>query len=306
MTVDKPVVVQEYVDSRDQSLSSDSGAGVLRGVKLLGYQSRNGRRYEERALREAVGLYEGAKVNVNHPKGDPLSVRDYQDRLGVIRNVRLVSENGLFGDLHYNPKHTLSEQLLWDAENAPENVGLSHNVLARTRRDRNEIVVEAITKVQSVDLVSDPATTQGLYEHAPGVVEELTAPSEPSEEFPAVESNVWSDELELLQEKLARVEHCSRITQKILGRAGGFTLNRDTDRLGVPISESFLADLMQTTDDVEVDRMIDQRIRELREVAGRSSKASEVEAREGSLIGEEVNKSIGVRKSEFLKAVKSA
>jgi hypothetical protein len=159
-------LLQEFVDSREQRLRVDRAAGVIRGVKLLGLTSRNGRRYREGALVEAVALYEGAKVNINHPKGHPLSPRDYQDRLGVVRGVQFRSGQGLFGDLHFNPKHALSEQLVWDAEHAPQNVGMSHNVLARTSRTGDETVVEAITKVQSIDLVADPATTSGLYEHA--------------------------------------------------------------------------------------------------------------------------------------------
>ena len=47
---------------------------------------------------------------------------------------------------------------------APENVGFSHNVEARTARRGDRLVVEAITRVQSVDLVADPATTRGLFE----------------------------------------------------------------------------------------------------------------------------------------------
>jgi hypothetical protein len=158
-------LLQEFVDSRQQQLRVDRAAGVIRGVKLLGLNSRNGRRYREDALVNAVGLYEGAKVNINHPKGHPLSPRDYQDRLGVVRGVAFRSGEGLFGDLHFNPKHALSEQLVWDAEHAPQNVGMSHNVLARTKRSGDETVIEAITKVQSIDLVADPATTTGLYEH---------------------------------------------------------------------------------------------------------------------------------------------
>jgi hypothetical protein len=159
-------MLQEYVDSGSHRLRVDRAAGVIRGVKLLGLTSRNGRRYREDALIDAVGLYEGAKVNINHPKGHPLSPRDYQDRLGVVRSVQFRSGDGLFGDLHFNPKHALSEQLVWDAEHAPQNVGMSHNVLARTTRNGDETVVEAITKVQSIDLVADPATTSGLYEHS--------------------------------------------------------------------------------------------------------------------------------------------
>jgi hypothetical protein len=158
--------LQEYVDSGSQRLRVDRGAGVIRGVKILGLASRNGRRYREEALIQAVGLYEGAKVNINHPKGHPLAPRDYQDRLGVVRGVMFRPGEGLFGDLHFNPKHALSEQLVWDAEHAPQNVGISHNVLARVSRSGDETVVEAITKVQGIDLVADPATTSGLYEHA--------------------------------------------------------------------------------------------------------------------------------------------
>lgn len=158
-------LLQEYVDSRSERLRVDRTTGVIRGVKLLGLSSRNGRRYREAALSDAVGLYEGAKVNINHPKGHPLGPRDYRDRLGVVRGVEFRAGQGLFGDLHFNPKHSLSEQLVWDAEHAPQNVGMSHNVLARTKRDGAETVVEAITKVQSIDLVADPATTSGLYEH---------------------------------------------------------------------------------------------------------------------------------------------
>ena len=156
--------IQEFFDSRGVALRVDREAGILRGVKILGLQSRNGRKYLPEALQEAVGLYEGAKVNVNHPKGSPLAPRDYQDRIGAIRNVVVRLAEGLFGDLHFNPKHALAEQLAWDADHAPENVGFSHNVLARTSQQQGNLVVEAITKVQSGDLVADPATTRGLFE----------------------------------------------------------------------------------------------------------------------------------------------
>ncbi len=159
-------MLQEYVDSRGVTLRVDRGAGVLRGVKLIGLESLNGRRYRPAALAEAVSLYEGSKVNVNHPRNGPLAPRDYQDRLGVIRQVEFRPSEGLFGNLHFNPKHAIAEQLVWDAENNPSNVGFSHNVLARLSREGEQTTVEAITHVQSVDLVADPAATQGLFEEA--------------------------------------------------------------------------------------------------------------------------------------------
>lgn len=159
-----PQSLQEYVDSRGAQVRVDRERGIIRGVKILGLESRNGRRYREEALLRAVALYDGAKVNVNHARTGGVAARDYQDRLGIIRGTMVRAGEGLFGDLHFNPKHALAEQLIWDAEHAPENVGFSHNVLARTSHDGTRLVVEAITKVESVDLVADPATTRGLFE----------------------------------------------------------------------------------------------------------------------------------------------
>jgi hypothetical protein len=162
--------LHEYCSSRGLSIPIDRAAAVIRGVKLLGLTSKNGREYPAAVLERARALYEAAKVNVNHPKGHPSAPRDYQDRIGVIRSVEVRSGEGLFGDLHYNPKHVLAEQLAWDAEHAPENVGFSHNVRARTTRRGDAVIVEEILSVNSVDLVADPATTSGLFENekAPG------------------------------------------------------------------------------------------------------------------------------------------
>lgn len=234
---DAPELVQEYVDSGGQALRSDPRRGVLRGVKLLGLQSRNGRRYAESALRQAIGLYEGSKVNVNHPTRDPLSPRDYRDRLGVVRNARFEAGKGLFGDLHYNPKHALAEQLAWDAEHSPQNVGLSHNVLARTRRDGGETVVEAITRVQSVDLVADPATTAGLFEAE-------SVPRQESTSAELLEANErLRSELSQVQEQLARQQRRAHV-DALLRQAG----LDDSEQ----ISEALLRQLMAAEEaDVE-------------------------------------------------------
>jgi hypothetical protein len=157
-------LLHEFMDSRGARLRVDRERGVIEGVKILGLESRNGRSYLPAALQTARVLYEGAKVNINHPKGPAPQPRDYQDRMGTIRRVEWRAGLGLFGDLVFNPKHALAEQLMWDAEHAPENVGLSHNVEARVARRGEQMVVEAITRVQSVDLVADPATTRGLFE----------------------------------------------------------------------------------------------------------------------------------------------
>ncbi len=267
-------LLQEYVDSRNSRLRVDRAAGVIRGVKLLGLSSRNSRRYREDALIGAVGLYEGAKVNINHPKGHPLSPRDYQDRLGVVRGVEFRTGEGLFGDLHFNPKHALSEQLVWDAEHAPQNVGMSHNVLARTKRHGDETVVEAITKVQSIDLVADPATTDGLFEHAtdnvvtggpPVATLTLEQLREHRPDLVCELERAYESQLEQVRTRLDEMiaeEQARRRRERIAQLLQEHDLPLPTkDGTGDSwlVSSQFIEQLMHTIDDEEVRRLIEAR-----------------------------------------------
>lgn len=165
------MTLYEFVHVPQQDGQVDRDQGVIRNVKILGLASRNRRRYPESTLLDAVSLYENAKVNLNHPEGDPAQPRNYQDRLGLVRDVRLIEGDGLFADFHFNPKHPLAEQLLWDAEHAPENVGFSHNIEAEVVQEEETMLVRKILAVRSVDLVADPATTAGLFESVRPVTE---------------------------------------------------------------------------------------------------------------------------------------
>lgn len=257
-------LLQELVDSRGTAMRIDREKSVIRGVKLLGLRSRNGRIYRPEALSQAAALYEGAKVNLNHPKGHPLAARDYQDRLGTIHNVALRADDGLYGDLHFNPKHALAEQLLWDAEHAPQNLGLSHNVQARTSRQGDQLVVEAILKVQSVDLVADPATTHGLFEAAgssltleqlrrerPDLVEQIQAVAAP--------------EIVALREEVTQLRASETLRERrrqALELLGEFKLPEPcgSDPLArTLVSESFFASLLAAPDVAAMRRLVEER-----------------------------------------------
>ena len=158
-------VLQEYADNRGVRLRVDREKGVISGVKLLGMLSRKGREYPKEVMARALPLYEGMRVNVDHV--DPGQRRSLRDRIGLVRNVTL-REDGLYGDFHFNPKHALAEQIAWDAENAPQNLGFSHDTRGTSRTSGGRVVVESIDKVLSVDLVANPATTAGLFEDDAG------------------------------------------------------------------------------------------------------------------------------------------
>lgn len=256
--------IQEIVNSSGHDLRVERTTGVLRGVKLLGLASRNGRRYREQALAEAINLYEGAKVNVNHPKAHVHAPRDYQERLGVIRNVALRRGEGLFGNLHYNPKHALAEQLAWDAEHAPENVGLSHNVEARTSRTGDETVVEAIIRVQSVDLVADPATTRGLFEQEEvdsgqgiGASEERALPHPLATDHRLLATQLQV-ELTTLREQLATYTRRERIRELLLEHNLPLPHERDLQSRRIT-STAFLESLESAADDAALARLVEDR-----------------------------------------------
>src|SRR4029079_5122261 len=68
----------------------DRDAGVIRGVKVLGRESRNGREYSDRALHEAARLYDGIGVNLNHPdRCEPNPVRPVEAGFGWLEAVEV-------------------------------------------------------------------------------------------------------------------------------------------------------------------------------------------------------------------------
>ena len=152
--------------TEESSLEGAVSDGIIRGVKLLGLSSKNNRRYSEQALAKAhdAKIYEGATVYVDHPQRGGAS-RSYRDRFARIENVTK-KNTGLFGDLVFNPRHPLAEQIVWDAVHRTEGVGLSHNIVAGCRSEKGGEIIEEITKVHSVDLVDNPATTRSLFENA--------------------------------------------------------------------------------------------------------------------------------------------
>jgi hypothetical protein len=138
----------------------DRDAGVIRGVRVIGLESKNGRRYLREAVQSAKPLYEGARVYLDHQeKGE----RPIGSRWGRLINVREAEDGGLRADLEYLKDHPLTDQILEAAERF-QDIGLSHDSLGRSRIQEGERVVYEIVEVNSVDLVEKPATTSNLWE----------------------------------------------------------------------------------------------------------------------------------------------
>lgn len=140
----------------------DEEAGVIRGVKVLGVDSANGRKYPMPVIEASAPLYENSEVNVDHQdREDAERERSMRDGFGHLRNVQ-VRDDGLYADLHYFKAHPDAPLIVERAKRAPQTFGLSHNALGKTSEDK--LVVESIERVRSVDVVRSPATTNGLFE----------------------------------------------------------------------------------------------------------------------------------------------
>lgn len=251
------------------NLKVDREKGIIPGVKILGHESLNRRRYTTDAMRNAVGLYEGARVNVNHTKTAD-GQRSYQDRLGTVKKVHYREGQGLFGDLHYNPEHSVAKQLAWDAENAPNNAGFSPAHLFRYKRDRDGIaVIDEIVKVFSVDLVADPATNKGLREsindEEPSMSVDLTAMSVEQilQARPEVETAILAKAKESQESKDLQI----RLTQleaenKTLKAAESSRVRRDAvdaklNAAGIEaVMDGAIRDVAYGLEDIQLDKYI--------------------------------------------------
>ena len=148
--------------------SIDKTNGIIRGAKVIGNVSRNGRRYPEKTLREALPLYEGSRIYLDHTlfegKAKPVSMRSIKERWGTLKNVR-AEDGGLRADIHYLTTHPLTPVLLEMAEKFSDTFGLSHDASGDEVSIPGGLKeVTKIHKVNSVDIVNDPATNSGLFE----------------------------------------------------------------------------------------------------------------------------------------------
>lgn len=158
-------LTEKVVGNLVGGLTIDREHNRINGVKVLGYQSLNGRRYLPAAVKAAAPLYEGAMVNIDHPEGKPTDQRSAYDRFGKLVNVRYVENKGLFADLEFLSTHPMANRIIEAAERMPDLYGLSHNAEGEGEDDDNGVfIIHKITEVRHVDLVADPATTRSLSE----------------------------------------------------------------------------------------------------------------------------------------------
>lgn len=171
---------------------------VVKGVKIIGTQSKNGYTYPVSVLQEAMPLYEGAPVFIAHPNGreQKRGSRQLSDHFGTLQAVReRQNGKGVYGDLHVKPSHPMAKSVLESI--AESKFGLSHNAIVLMNEDETEVT--KILEINSVDLVDDPATTTNLFEE-----------EEMSKEF----QDAVMTKLEALSAKVDKIE-AQAVTEEI-------------------------------------------------------------------------------------------
>jgi hypothetical protein len=180
----------------------DRKSKLIRGVKILGFHSRNpgsvlgkdfadmaGYDYDPTAIKQALPLYEGAPVNLDHleSKRDgngmrvPDGSRHVKQRFGKLQNVRVESD-GAYADIRYLDNHPLTPMVLEAAEEMPDVFTMSHHAHGEVDKGTDSRgKVSKINQVHSVDLIAErPGTTTSLFESSPMDDDSATVNSAPA------------------------------------------------------------------------------------------------------------------------------
>lgn len=138
---------------------------LIKGVCLINRVSKNNRVYLDEALNDIVKLADGIKVNLDHLSRDANGkARSVKDLIGKIVRPRQVN-GGVFGDLEVLKNQ--KDFVFALATQMPELAGMSivaKGKISDEKDSQGRQQVESVTQLTSIDLVSNPATTKGLFE----------------------------------------------------------------------------------------------------------------------------------------------
>jgi hypothetical protein len=139
----------------------DAENGVAHGVAVCGPVSLNGRDYPDAVRDRDKMVYDGSQVYIDHRDGERM-VREW---FGELRNPRTrISDRRTIADHHYPKNSAFTAEYEERAHKFPRSLGFSHVAVCQTKRVNGREVIEAITRVHSVDLVAKPATNAGISE----------------------------------------------------------------------------------------------------------------------------------------------
>ena len=137
---------------------------VIRNAAVLGAISKNGYTYSENAMRSTARLAEGAKQYIGHMEHK--DERSVTELFSVLKNVRyLDTEKKVRGDMHLVDTPEVREEIFPRMQHFKDIIGNSVVVWAEGAENEGVLTLTEVYKVDSVDLVTDPATNAGIFEN---------------------------------------------------------------------------------------------------------------------------------------------
>jgi hypothetical protein len=157
----RSVRVTELYADPFTSAKVNADAGYVDDVLICGTLSRNKREYPTAVFKRDIAKYEGKFVNCDHGRESSID-----RRLGWFSGVHVAVDGKPRGRFNFLKSHPMSPRVIEALERNPALYGFSHVAHCKTRRDisTGREVIESIEEVESIDLVADPATTNGLLE----------------------------------------------------------------------------------------------------------------------------------------------
>lgn len=180
---------------------------VIHNVKLLGAVSKNNRIYSSRALADAVRLYDGVRIMVDHPTDEEQfehrGVRPFDVLIGKAMNTRQ-SGDEVRGDIQLLEGEPRTPKVISLARDMPNLAGFSHRARGTVTVDNDGVEhVESLEQVFAVELVTEPATTNGIFES-------VKKPATPVEE-----NEMKIEDLTVAQLQAARPDLLKSITEAV-------------------------------------------------------------------------------------------
>ena len=164
-----PNIVEDTIGeafSESKVVLNEAGvkSNIINDVCLFGNRvSKNGRTYSDKALESITKFAENVRVFVDHEGEKDSGVRSVKSFLGALNGIE--NRNGKIFAKEFRIHPDLTSWVEGLVEHFPDRVGFSINASGKIVKGKEGDVVEDVTKLFSVDLVSTPATTTSFFEH---------------------------------------------------------------------------------------------------------------------------------------------
>lgn len=142
----------------------DDESLVIRNVTLIGAESLNGYSFSSDFLKWTAQEAEGVPQYIDHPEKEGDS-RKVNMLFSKVQNAQYMpNENKVRGDMHLVDTPYIRNEIYPRMKHFKEKIGNSIIAWAVSEEIEGKEVVTAGDRIHSFDLVTDPATTVGLFE----------------------------------------------------------------------------------------------------------------------------------------------